>query len=78
MEELLQLKKAKYSIGLKGIVYPDLGLLEDEELVETRKVTKENFWLPLTEYKLTASGIRKKNTRTSRDTTTLPGNIQLN
>ena len=62
IEELLHLKKAKSSFGLKGVIYSDLESLEEEKLIEIREVPSEYGLLPLTEFKLTSRGLWAKNT----------------
>jgi hypothetical protein len=78
IEDLLKLKKAKYSFGLKGIIYTDLEFLENETLIETRKAPKEVYSLPITEYRLTVSGVGKRNMKIDDESETQPKNIRLN
>lgn len=75
IEDLLKLKKAKYRLGLRLIIYNDLMFLEEENLIETREVLDRPEHLPLTEYKLTIKGVRKKNEMNASKTCGLPKNV---
>jgi hypothetical protein len=63
IEDLLRMKKLQPPFGgFMEIIYSDLGLLEEEKLIERRQVPpKVPLRFPRTEFKLTSSGIRKKN-----------------
>ncbi len=76
IRELLELKQAKYPTGLRGIIYTDLGQLEDEELIEVRQTLLPNSELLVSEYKLTAAGTRKKNEKLNTETSELPKHLK--
>jgi hypothetical protein len=79
IEEILKLKKSQNSFGLRGIVYSDLSMLLEENLIQDRLVPSDEIdGLPLTEYRLTSRGTHRKNESTVHEGEKLPLSLQPN
>lgn len=76
--DLIEYKDSEYSGKAKLIIYSDLVELEEEGLIEEREDVKSNYsqQIPLTEYRLSSDGIRKRNEIYSSKFEHISGNVK--